>query len=182
MIVPRHRPRRSRRRVPATLRRAVAALAVVAGVVTLAGGAGAHSSLVDSLPVGGETVASLDEILLVFGDAVVDDEQLRVRLETPAGDILATDPAELVDPFTVRAAVPEPPAPGTYYVRYRVTSYDGDLGEGGFLFDYDPTAGAGGGATWVLLGIGVAAIVGVLFLLRPTGSGSAPSGSTTPTR
>ena len=46
-----------------------------------------------------------------------------------------------------------------------VTSLDGDLNDGGYAFELlEPK---GNNVTWLLLGIGVVALMGVAYLLRP---------------
>lgn len=136
---------------------------LVAGATT----ASAHSTLIDATPGQGERVASLDEIVLRFGDPIIDDGASLLALQTPDGTDIAIGPAEHLDAFTLRATVPHSPEPGSYVLRYQVRSYDGDLNDGGHLFDLDPDAAADASAPYVLLGIGGASAIAMVALLRP---------------
>jgi methionine-rich copper-binding protein CopC len=154
--------------VAVLLRRLVLVVGCLVALVAGATTASAHSTLVEATPGEGERVASLDEVVLRFGDPIVDDgESTVLALQTPDGTPIAIGPAEHVDAFTLRATVPHTPEPGSYVVRYQVASYDGDLNDGGHLFDFDPDAAANGNAPVVLLSVGGAAAVAMVALLRP---------------
>src|SRR6056297_959644 len=147
------------------LRRVVIVIGCVTGLVAGATTVSAHSTLVEATPGEGERVSSLDEIVLRFGEPVIDDgESTLLVLQTPDGSDIAIGPVEHVDAFTVRATVPHSPEPGSYVVRYQVRSYDGDLNDGGHLFDFDPDAAANANAPVVLLSVGGAAALAMVAL------------------
>jgi methionine-rich copper-binding protein CopC len=150
------------------LRRLVVVFGCLVGLVAGATMVSAHSTLVEATPGEGERVSSLDEIVLRFGDPIIDDgESTVLALQTPDGTAVITGPAEHVDAFTLRATVPHSPEPGSYVVRYQVRSYDGDLNDGGHLFDFDPDAAANSNAPVVLLSVGGVAVIAMVALLRP---------------
>jgi methionine-rich copper-binding protein CopC len=137
-------------------------------------------TLVEATPDQGERVASLDEIVLRFGDPIINDgESTVLALQTPDGTDITIGPPEHVDAFTLRATVPHTPEPGSYVLRYQVLSYDGDLNDGGHLFDLDPDAAANANAPVVLLAIGGAAVVAMVVLLRPRRGDRVSRGSAT---
>lgn len=164
--------------------------AVLAGIFVAAllptGAVSAHSSLVSSCPGRGDVVNQLDRIELTFGGAIVEDDATLVALAAVGGTAdVEIGPVTFVDDRTLEATVPAGLEPGRYIVRYMVTSIDGDLNDGGFEFTFDPEAdqdapgceddreGDGGGSGgWLLLGVGAAAMLGLVFLLRPRRSGS----------
>ena len=140
----------------------------VAALIGAATAASAHSTLVEATPGQGERVASLDEIVLRFGDPIVEDPSVTVlALQAPDGTDIAIGRPEHVDPFTLRATVPHTPEPGSYVVRYQVLSSDGDLNDGGHLFDVEPDAAANENAPIVLLSVGGVAVLAMVALLRP---------------
>lgn len=162
------------------LRRLVFVVGCLVGLVSGASAVSAHSTLVEATPDQGERVASLDEIVLRFGDPIVNDgESTVLALQTPDGTDITIGPPEHVDPFTLRATVPHTPEPGSYVLRYQVLSYDGDLNDGGHLFDLDPDAAANANAPVVLLAIGGAAVVAMVVLLRPRRGDRVSGGSAT---
>jgi methionine-rich copper-binding protein CopC len=165
---------------PMVLRRLVFLVGCLVAVVAGATAVSAHSTLVEATPDQGERVASLDEIVLRFGDPIIDDgASTMLALQTPDGTDITIGPPEHVDAFTLRATVPHTPEPGSYVLRYQVLSYDGDLNDGGHLFDFDPDAAANANAPIVLLSIGGAAVIATVALLRPRRRDRASGGSAT---
>ena len=167
------------RAVP-VVRRVVFVTGCIVAVIAGATAASAHSTLTEATPGQGERVASLDEIVLRFGDPIVEDPSVTVlALQTPDGTDVAIGPPEHVDPFTIRATVPHTPEPGSYVVRYQILSYDGDLNDGGHLFDFDPDAAANPDAPVVLLSVGGVAVLAMVALLRSRpGTDSSEAGDT----
>ena len=49
-------------------------------------------------------------------------------------------------------------------IRYRVTSLDGDLNDGGYAFEL--LAPKGPDVMWILLGVGLVAVASIMFLIR----------------
>lgn len=158
-----------------------AAIALAGLAAVTAAPSGAHSTLVGSCPGQEEVVSELTEIRLTFGSPLEAPAERppTVALATLDGTDFDIGATELVDAVVLRAAVPEPPPPGQYVVRYEVLSVDGDLNDGGFLFTYDPDAGdatncrddseGSGAGGWILLGggvVGVAVLAAILFV-RP---------------
>ena len=117
-------------------RLAVAALALLGGVLFSPAVAGAHAALDYTLPADGATVGEpLDEIRVAFTEPVtlvgngfeVLDPQGQVVLPTPITD----------DDIVFRLIFDEPLAGGDVGVIYEVTSADGHVISGGFSFAVD---------------------------------------------
>ena len=126
----------------------------------------AHTTLLDSTPERASKVTDLDEIKLIFASELINDGKAKIYLATiREGKDIPISETGFVSDFVIKAEVPELPEPGQYVVRYMVTSLDGDLNDGGYAFELlEPK---GNNVTWLLLGIGVVALMGVAYLLRP---------------
>lgn len=143
--------------------------------------AGAHSTLIEACPSGGDVINEVTSLELTFSSPLFETEEQPATLElvvSGTDDALEIGPAEFVTDRILRATVPDDLAPGLYVVRYQVLSIDNDLNDGGFQFTLDPTASSpdecgaadsGGSSSggWILLGGGVVALAVVGFLLRP---------------
>ena len=126
----------------------------------------AHTTLLDSTPERASKVTDLDEIKLIFASELINDGKAKIYLATiREGKDIPISETVFVSDFVIKAEVPELPEPGQYVVRYMVTSLDGDLNDGGYAFErLEPK---GNNVRWRLLGIGVVALMGVAYLLRP---------------
>ena len=106
-------------------------------------------------------MSGLQEIELTFASGLINDGKAKITLTTirdgkeiPIGETI------FVSDFILRADVPTDLKPGQYIVRYRVTSLDGDLNDGGYMFEL--VASKGNDAIWIVLGIGIFTIAAVL--------------------
>ena len=125
----------------------------------------AHTSLLDSSPERGKSVSGLQEIELTFAGGLINDGKAKITLTTirdgkeiPIGETI------FVSDFILRADVPTDLKPGQYVVRYRVTSLDGDLNDGGYSFEL--LASKGNDAIWIVLAVGIFTIAAVLAVLK----------------
>ncbi len=126
----------------------------------------AHTTLLDSTPEPASKVTDLDEIKLIFASELIKDGKAKIYLATiREGKDIPISETVFVSDFVIKAEVPELPEPGQYVIRYMVTSLDGDLNDGGYAFEL--LESKGNNVTWLLLGIGVGALMGVAYLLRP---------------
>jgi len=136
-------------------------------LVSLAGYAPlhAHTTLLDETPERASKVSDIDEIELTFASELVNDGKAKIYLATiREGEDIPLGETVFISDFVIKAEVPELPEPGEYVIRYMVTSFDGDLNDGGYAFELlEPK---GNSATWLLLGIGVVALMGMSYLLR----------------
>lgn len=121
----------------------------------------------------------VDVLELEFRTPLIDDGEAEVDLlrssdeyEPAVGPVVFTD-----DLLIVTIDVLEELDPGRYVLRYRLTSGDGDENDGGHEFTIDPDASpdsdtcevesSGGSGGLVLLGVGVVAVGGLFWFLRP---------------
>tara|TARA_B100000686_G_C16636163_1_gene887403 strand:- start:429 stop:914 length:486 start_codon:yes stop_codon:yes gene_type:complete len=125
----------------------------------------AHTSLMSSSPERGEGVSSLKEIELTFASGLINDGKAKIFLSTiREGTEIPIGETSFISDFVIRADVPSEPEPGQYVIRYRVTSLDGDLNDGGYAFEL--LAPKGPDVMWILLGAGLVAVASIMFLIR----------------
>lgn len=163
----------------------VLVVVAVAAVLSTSAPAGAHAQLIGGCPGGGDRLAELEEIELVFGEPLLDDGTAAIDLLADNGQT-AVELGPVVfseDRMTLSAAVLESLEPGFHIVRVTATSFDGDPNgaDTGFQFEFDPDADpisetcdlpeGGGSGGWVLLLVGVVAVGALVFFLRPRPSG-----------
>jgi methionine-rich copper-binding protein CopC len=126
----------------------------------------AHTSLMGSSPEAGKSTSQLSEIELTFSSELFNDGNAKINLATIRDGVdISIGETIFVSEYVIRAEIPTLPEPGQYVIRYHVTSYDGDLNDGGYAFEL--LAPKGTSNTWILLGIGVGFLALVAFLLRP---------------
>lgn len=103
--------------------------------------ASAHDSLLSAAPGDGETVTSLQEIVLTYsGDPIGQQGANLVELRGPDGRYYETACPALAGPDVTTPVTPGPA--GTYTVIWRIVSSDGHPVSGEYTFDYAPPAGA----------------------------------------
>lgn len=161
-------------------------LAVLVAVLAPTAPAGAHADLVSACPGPGDRLQEVTSIEMIFGEPLLDDGLARIDLLDLAGErFFEVGPVQFSeDRFTVSVEVLEPLEPGFYVARISATSYDGDINgaDTGYQFEIDPDASprsdtcdlpdetTSGG--WILLGVGLVAVLALLFFLRPSSAES----------
>jgi methionine-rich copper-binding protein CopC len=125
---------------------------LILGLVALSYPVFAHSTLMESDPVPGQTVrGAIDEVDLVFWSSF---SEPAIEVIRPDGESVAGQTSQ-VDGVTALFAMDHPVTEeGEYVVRYQVRSNDDDLVEGAFAFVYAPdSASRWGRATASLLAV-----------------------------
>ncbi len=170
----------------------MAAALVIAAALLLGGSAspaGAHATLVGTVPAADGMVDAVpDQVELRF-DEPVETVENAVQVFGPDGDRVDLGTVETADGGATLRAPVEADAQGTYTVAWRVTSEDSHTLSGSFVFHNGTRTGAvavteGGGdtvTTWAggigrwlgLAGTLVAVGAATLALLRPRGAGRA---------
>lgn len=159
-------------------------LALVVGLLAPAAPAGAHADLVWSCPGAGDRLREISAIELTFSERILDDGEAKVDLIDISGEeFYDVGPVEFIDTgLTLRVEVLETLDAGFYVVRAMGTSVDGDANGAdlGFQFEIDPDRSPDSdtcdlppeenAAGWVLMALGVVALLVVVFFLRPTGA------------
>jgi hypothetical protein len=122
------------------MKRALGALGVALAIGTWVSIADAHSHLKKTVPAAGATVAAtLTEIRLQFDEAI-EARLSKVRVESKAGTVLATEPpaSDPADKKTLVVKLPQPLAAGTYKVNWQAISVDTHKVKGSFTFHVRP--------------------------------------------
>ena len=105
-------------------------------VLSLAGGAAAHSRPETTAPANGEVVAAAPAVI-----AVSFDKPMRVtfiELTNAGGDTFALERTDEMAPVTRFEATPPPLPAGRYTVKWRGLSEDGHAMSGRFSFEVRP--------------------------------------------
>jgi copper transport protein len=182
---------------------ACAAIAVVALALALLFGnapsAGAHATLVGTVPAADGVVDAVPDVVELRFDEPVETTDDAVQVFGPGGDRVDRGSVEAVDGGATLRAPVDGDEQGTYTVAWRVTSEDSHTLTGSFVFHNGTrtgavdVSGAGGGGdtvTDVVGGVGrwlgyagTLAAVGaatLALLLRRTGTGGGGSPATSP--
>ena len=116
------------------------ALGAALAIGTWVGIAQAHTHLKKTTPAAGSTVAAtLSEIRLQFDEAI-EARLSRVKVETKAGGVVATEPvaSDPADKNTLVIKLPQPLAAGSYKVNWQAISADTHKVKGSFSFHVRP--------------------------------------------
>ena len=140
------------------------ALAFWVVVITMwATPAGAAVRLLDSSPVDGASIVSVEDIRFEFDGLLISDAAASVTVTRTNGQsIPVVDVA--VDGTILRARVVAEVPPGTYEIGYVVRSADGDVNEGALRVSIDTASQELSGGLLAVIGI-FSAIIAVLFLV-----------------
>lgn len=146
------------------MRRFLAAIVVLAGLIATAAPASAAVRLLSTTPEDGASLQTLDEVIFEF-DGLLLPDGAEVFLVRRNGDRTADAKVE-VDGARLVGRFLDDPTSGDYEVVFRVFSADGDLNEGSIRVGIDAPEQALSGGLLAVLGIFAALflVVALVFL------------------